>query len=93
MSVVFGIAVYFMIWWIVLFAVLPFGFKRSQVEAGEVLPGSEPGAPEKPHFKKIFVITTIVASIVFASYLGVRNSGLTLDDLPIPGPKTYRTEG
>ena len=39
-----GIAVYFTMWWIVLFAVLPFGVK-SQAESGDVVKGSEPGAP------------------------------------------------
>ncbi|MTH97886.1 DUF1467 family protein [Roseibium sp. RKSG952] len=92
MSVVYGLAVFFMIWWIVLFAVLPFGFRRTQAEAGEVLPGSEPGAPERPQFLKVFVITTIVAALVFAGYLFVRQSGLTLDDLPIPGPSSHRTQ-
>ncbi|MGL4496733.1 MAG: DUF1467 family protein, partial [Beijerinckiaceae bacterium] len=31
------IAIYFVIWWIILFAVLPFGV-RSQVEEGKVVP-------------------------------------------------------
>jgi hypothetical protein len=42
-----GIALYFVIWWTVLFAVLPFGV-RSQAEAGDVVSGSEPGAPAAP---------------------------------------------
>ena len=48
MSVTFGIAVYFMIWWIVLFAVLPFGRPQTQDEAGDIVPGSEPSAPTRP---------------------------------------------
>ena len=39
-----GLALFFIIWWTLPFAVLPFGI-RSQVEAGEVVKGSEPGAP------------------------------------------------
>ena len=38
------IAIYFIIWWVVLFAVLPWGV-RSQEESGEVAPGTDPGAP------------------------------------------------
>ena len=38
------IAIYFIIWWVVLFAVLPWGV-RSQQESGEVTPGTDPGAP------------------------------------------------
>ena len=44
MSLTTAIAIYFIIWWVVLFAVLPFGV-RSQEESGEVAPGTDPGAP------------------------------------------------
>ena len=39
-----SIAIYFLIWWITLFAVLPWGV-RNQEESGEVTPGTDPGAP------------------------------------------------
>lgn len=57
-------AVYFVIWWTVLFAVLPFGI-RSQVESGEVVQGSEPGAPALPGLRRKVVITTLIAAVVF----------------------------
>lgn len=60
-----GLAVYFVIWWTVLFAVLPFGI-RSQAESGEVSHGSEPGAPAIPNLKRKALITTVVAAVVFA---------------------------
>ena len=37
-------AIYFVLWWIVLFLTLPFGV-RSQHEDGEGAPGTDPGAP------------------------------------------------
>ena len=40
-----AIAIYFLIWWIVLFAVLPWGV-RAQGEEGA--PGTDPGAPRVP---------------------------------------------
>jgi predicted secreted protein len=58
-----GLALYFVIWWILLFAVLPFGI-RSQVEAGEVVRGSEPGAPAAPALREKAIWTTLVASVV-----------------------------
>ena len=58
-----GLALYFVIWWILLFAVLPFGV-RSQAEAGEVVRGSEPGAPALPALREKAIWTTLVASIV-----------------------------
>ena len=59
-----GLAVYFVIWWTVLFVTLPFGV-RSQAESGEVQKGTEPGAPVLPGLAKKAVATSIIAGIVF----------------------------
>lgn len=64
MTLTAGLALYFVIWWLVIFAVLPFGV-RSQQEAGEVVPGSDPGAPVAPRLRRVVGITTIVAAIIF----------------------------
>jgi len=90
MSIVYGMAVFFMIWWIVLFAVLPFGVRQSQREAGEVVPGSEPGAPDMPRMMRVLIGTTVVTTIVFLSYLWVRDSGFSLDDIPFLTPPSQR---
>ena len=58
-------AIYFIIWWVVLFAVLPWGI-HSQAESGEVVPGSDPGAPAIPHLGAKLVWTTLVSTGVFA---------------------------
>lgn len=58
-----GLALYFVIWWILLFAILPFGV-RSQAESGEVVAGSEPGAPAVPALQEKAIWTTLVASVV-----------------------------
>lgn len=65
MSLTLCIALYFIIWWMVLFAVLPFGV-RSQEETGEVVPGTPEGAPSAPRMLRVFAINTVVATIVFA---------------------------
>ena len=80
MSLVSSVAVYFVIWWLVLFVVLPFGIK-SQNEA-DVLPGTDHGAPLEPLLLKKAFVTTVLAAIIFAGvyfYFGVLN--LTLEDL------------
>ena len=41
------LAIYFIVWWLVLFTVLPWGV-RSQHEAGDITPGTDPGAPAMP---------------------------------------------
>ena len=81
MSLATSIAIYFIIWWVVLFAVLPWGV-RSQHESGEIAPGSDPGAPSIPRLKRKLVWTTIVAALVFALWHIVYTYRLiTLDDL------------
>ena len=64
-SLITPAAIYFIVWWITLFAVLPFGV-RSQAESGEVVPGSDPGAPAIPNLKMKLVWTTLVSAAVFA---------------------------
>lgn len=65
MDLAFNLALYFMIWWMCLFAVLPFGL-RTQGEAGDVVPGTPASAPTKPKLKKLFAINSVVALLVFA---------------------------
>lgn len=67
MSLVTSTAIYFVIWWTVLFAVLPFGI-RSQIEDGEVVLGTAHSAPSRFSFARIAVITTIAAGVVFALF-------------------------
>ena len=63
-----AIAIYFTTWWIVLFAVLPWGV-RSQEEARDVVPGSDPGAPTLPRLVAKALWTTAIAAVVFAIIL------------------------
>lgn len=57
-------ALYFTLWWTLLFAVLPFA-ARSQVEAGAVAAGTDPGAPSAPLLREKAIWTTLVAVPVF----------------------------
>jgi len=63
MAISTAIAIYFLIWWIVLFAVLPWGV-RAQGEEGAA--GTDPGAPRVPHLKAKLLWTTALATAVFA---------------------------
>jgi predicted secreted protein len=66
-SPVTALAIYFIIWWVALFAVLPWGV-RSQEESGQVSPGTDPGAPAVPYLKQKLIWTTIVAAIAFGAW-------------------------
>jgi predicted secreted protein len=82
MTITSALAVYFVLWWIVLFAVLPWGV-RSQEEHGDVVPGSEAGAPHRPLMGRKLVATTVVSAVIFVLlYAIIAYGGLTLDDIP-----------
>jgi predicted secreted protein len=57
MSLVSGLAIYFVIWWLVLFLVLPFGV-RSQHEMSDVTLGTDSGAPHQPWIVRKVIATT-----------------------------------
>jgi predicted secreted protein len=69
MSIALSVAVYFTTWWIVLFAILPFGVK-SQFEAGEanLPPGADAGAPVAPMLARKVLWTTCVSALLFVAF-------------------------
>ena len=79
MSVTLAVALYFVIWWTILFAVLPFGI-RTQGEAGEVVPGTPASAPVKPMMLRIVLTTSVAAAAILAViYLVMRFQLIDLD--------------
>lgn len=87
MDIISGIAIYFIMWWTVLFTVLPIGV-RSQVEAGDIAPGTTHSAPAVPQIRKKMLLTTLISSAVFLVYYIVTQIyGFSSESLPsiIPG--------
>jgi predicted secreted protein len=79
-----GCAIFFLIWWVVLFAVLPWGV-RSQHEGGDIAPGTDPGAPVLPHLGRKLLLTTLVTCVVFAAcYVVYVHQLVTLNGLLAP---------
>ena len=64
MAISSAIAIFFVLWWIVLFAVLPFGV-RSQREDGEEIAGTDPGAPTLPGMLRKVIWTTAISLVLF----------------------------
>jgi len=59
------VAIYLVVWWVVLFAVLPLG-AQSHHEAGiDLKDGGDPGAPVVHNLKRKLATTTWVAAIVW----------------------------
>jgi predicted secreted protein len=70
-----GFAIYFVMWWIVLFVTLPFGV-RSQHEDGESAPGTDPGAPVASKMGRKLIWTTVLSAVLFAASMLAYNAGL-----------------
>ena len=61
-----AVAAFFLIWWVTLFAVLPWGV-RSQHEGGDdMAPGTDPGAPTSFRLGRTLLRTTAVALVIYA---------------------------
>jgi predicted secreted protein len=72
MPVVTAVAMYVVIWWLVLFAVLPFGTRP--VADADPASGWR-GAPERPLLWRKALMTTLVATIVWAACFALISSG------------------
>ncbi len=82
MSFITGFAIYFIIWWLTLFVVLPYG-NDSQAEVGDVTDGTDPGAPVNPQFLKKLIWNSMLAGAIFLLYWFVtRIFGFSLDNVP-----------
>jgi predicted secreted protein len=83
-----AIAIYFILWWVVLFAVLPWGV-HSQQERGEVAPGTDPGAPAVHRVWKKLVWTTVISAVVFGVLTAIYKLNLIPYDflMRIAGPR------
>jgi predicted secreted protein len=64
MPVATALAIFFLIWWVVLFAVLPWGI-RSQDEGQEMVAGTDPGAPTKARIGWKLLWTTLFAIAIY----------------------------
>lgn len=91
MNIVSGLAIYFIIWWISLFVVLPFGVK-TQAEMQDQRLGTMPSAPAKAMMLRKVIVTTLLSCCLFAIfYWAVEIQGIGLDDLTfLPMPDSLR---
>jgi predicted secreted protein len=67
-----GILVYVIIWWLVLFTVLPWGVRPPD----DPEPGHALGAPERPMIGRKMLVTTAIAGGIFLAVYAVIESGL-----------------
>jgi predicted secreted protein len=63
-----------MIWWVVIFAILPWGVKVP--EAPE--PGHASSAPERPHIGRKLLITTAISTVLWViAYLIIESESIS----------------
>jgi predicted secreted protein len=78
-----AVAIYFIIWWVTLFVILPLRIKNAADAGATVEEGHDAGAPLVHGLAWKAVVTTIVASVVFAVlYWLLANDILQTLDLP-----------
>ena len=81
MGVTSAIVLFAVIWFMVLFCVLPIRLE-TQGDAGEVVPGTHAGSPTNPQMKKRFMITTVISVVLLIIIAGTIISGvITVRDL------------
>ncbi len=67
MSASTSVAIYVIIWWLVLFMVLPLGAKQ-KIEAKDIEDGQDAGAPAKPMIGMKILLTTAISMVAFAVF-------------------------
>ena len=81
MTITNGIVLYAVLWFLALYMILPL-FVKNQEEAGEVAPGTSPGAPDQPLMRKKLIWTTIAATIVWGiAFAIIESEIITIDHL------------
>ena len=56
-----GFLIYVIIWWIVVFTILPIGIRKQD----KVKKGHAEGAPQNPQIVKKFIITSLIAFVLW----------------------------
>lgn len=74
MSLTSGLAIYVVIWWLVIFLVLPWG-RRDTIAVEDVDKGQDAGAPLKHRILVKMAVTTAVSGVLFGAFYWTVESG------------------
>jgi predicted secreted protein len=79
MSIITAFAIYFLIWWVVFFAMLPIGVRTAREEGAAHVPGQADSAPTRPDLGRKALWTSAVSAVLFALFwLAARQGWLPL---------------
>ncbi|KQT78117.1 DUF1467 family protein [Methylobacterium sp. Leaf466] len=70
LSIFGAVALYFVVWWTLLFAILPLR-NQAETDPARLVPGQDPGAPASPRLREKAIWTSLVASVVFVVTVAV----------------------
>lgn len=83
MGITSAIVMLAVIWFMVLFIVLPFRI-TTQGEAGEVVPGTPSSAPDVSHLKAKFKLVTVISAVIWVITFTIIMSGvITVADMDV----------
>ena len=75
-------ALFFVVWWLVLFTILPIGLK-TQDDDQDVTLGTHSSAPRGPHMLRAALWTTLVTAVIIGAFYGLTvGLGYGFDDIP-----------
>ncbi|AXC48614.1 DUF1467 family protein [Paracoccus suum] len=81
MNLTGGVVLYAVLWFLVMFVLLPIG-QRSQADMGEVVPGTPAGAPHEPALRRKALWTTVITTILWGIIaLVIFKGGITRADI------------
>jgi len=72
MGLLNAVFIFLLVWWTMLFTVLPLGVERHE-EAGK---GFDAGAPKRPDLKKKIIINTIISFLIVAALWVMVDAGV-----------------
>ena len=75
MSWTSALAIYAVIWWLVIFLVLPWG-RCDTIGSEDVDKGQDAGAPKRPRMLAKMAVTTVVSGVVFAAFYWISETGV-----------------
>lgn len=74
MTIGAALVLFAVVWFMVLFVVLPL-YQPSQAEKGDVVPGTSPSAPDNPQLGKRALIVTGVSLVIWAVLVAIISTG------------------
>ena len=86
MSLTSALVMFAVLWFLVLLMILPLGV-RTQAEAGDIVPGTPPGAPAGSFLRRKLIWTTILTALAFGGlYYVIVGEVVTRADLEAFAP-------